>query len=231
MPRLYFPKSQFSKSRPYFPKYLVIWSYFPNSTTFTGASWFISMNELLCCAAGAGKFGILTTKKGGNAWFLAVFNTLKPGFRPPLAAQSLVSRNPDLICRNLRFSLFAEKHNQISLICRNPWPPPPQGGCPLYSEGARFQKNRQISRMTKAYQDPTGVRQHITVIYTSIYISRGVPPGSRRPRSGYGTMRRGNGFRNPILFGTKTHSNPETIILQHQWRNATRSTGSWNGMF
>ena len=126
-----------------FPQISRIWSYFPKLTTFTGASW----NELLCCAAGAGNFGIFTTKKGGNAWFLAGFNTLKPGFRPPLATQIPYFRLPRPYLPKFQVFLICRKHNQISLICRNPWPPPPppptgggRGGCPLYSEGARFQK-------------------------------------------------------------------------------------------
>ena len=82
---------------------------------------------MLCCAAGAEIFGLFTTKKGGNPSFLAVFNTRKPGFRPPLAAQSLISRNPDLISRN---SLFPEIHPIFPLFPEilDPHPPPPPRG-------------------------------------------------------------------------------------------------------
>ena len=66
MPRHYFPKSQFSiVSRN--PDLIIPNSLFPVIRDHHGASWFRSRNELFCCAAGAKKIGIFTTKKGGNA--------------------------------------------------------------------------------------------------------------------------------------------------------------------
>ena len=69
MPRPYFLKSQFSiVSRN--PDLIIPNSLFPVIRDLHGAagpSWFRSRNELVCCAAGAKKNGVFTTKKGGNA--------------------------------------------------------------------------------------------------------------------------------------------------------------------
>ena len=82
------------------------------------------LGELVCCAAGAKKNGIFISNNRGNASFQTVLTRQNRVFRPPPAAQFLISRNPDLISPNPRFPLFPETTPYFPWT----WGVPPQGG-------------------------------------------------------------------------------------------------------